>query len=139
MSSYSYTSNDDVKVQVSQKTLTASVSVPAGDAGIDHNIATDALVMSLPKIGSGNLGMTFLFRNTGADGNNIITLSPDSADSFNGSIANAAADSVAGGVAGKDWINTKATANNGDYVVIRAVALTKWYIVGGVGVWASEA
>ena len=66
MSSYSYTSNDDVKVQVSQKTLSASVSVPAGDAGIDHNIATDALVISLPKIGSGNLGMTFLFRNSGS-------------------------------------------------------------------------
>lgn len=138
MSTYNYLSNDDVRVKVSQKTLTASVSVPAGDAGIDHNIATDALVISLPKINSGNLGMTFLFRNTGADGNNIITLSPDSADSFNGSIANASADSVASGVVNKDWINTKATANNGDYVVVRAVALTKWYIIGGVGVWASE-
>lgn len=138
MSTYNYLSNDDVRVKVSQKTLTASVSVPAGDAGIDHNIATDALVMSLPKINSGNLGMTFLFRNSGADGNNIITLSPDSADSFNGSIANASADSVASGVVNKDWINTKATANKGDYVVIRAVALTQWYIIGGVGVWASE-
>ena len=139
MSTYNYLSNDDVRVKVSQKTLTSSVSVPAGDAGIEHNIATDGLVISLPKINSGNLGLTFLFRNTGADANNIITLSPDSADSFNGSIANAAADSVASGVAGKDWINTKATANNGDYVVIRAVALTKWYIVGGVGIWASQA
>ena len=139
MSTYNYLSNDDVRVKVSQETRTASASVPAGDAGIDQNIATDALVMSLPKITSGNLGMTYLFRNTGADGNNIITLSPDAADSFNGTIANASADSVAGGVAGKDWVNTKATANKGDYVVIRAVALTKWYIVGGVGVWASEA
>jgi len=31
------------------------------------------------------------------------------------------------------------TANKGDYVIIRAVALTQWYIVGGVGIWASEA
>jgi hypothetical protein len=38
----------------------------------------------------------------------------------------------------KDWINTKASANKGDYVVIRAVALTQWYIIGGVGIWASE-
>ena len=95
MSTYNYLSNDVNRNQVSQKTLTASVSVPGGDASIDHNIATDALVISLPKINSGNLGMTFLFRNSGADGNNIITLSPHSTDGFNGSIANASADSVA--------------------------------------------
>ncbi len=50
MSTYNYLSNDVERNQVSQKTLSASVSVPAGDAGIDHNIATDALVVSLPKI-----------------------------------------------------------------------------------------
>ena len=61
-----------------------------------------------------------------------------STDGFHGTIANAAADSVASGVVDKDWVNTKATANKGDYVIIRAVALTQWYIVGGVGIWASE-
>ena len=93
----------------------------------------------MPKIEAGNLGMTFLFRNTGADGNNIITLSPNAADGINGTIANAAADSVASGTVNKDWVNTKATANKGDYVILKAVALTAWYIVGGVGIWASEA
>ena len=117
----------------------ASLSIPAGDAGIDQNVATDALVISLPQIHSENIGLTYLFRNTGADGNNIITLSPHSTDGFHGSIANAGADSVASGVVDKDWVNTKATANSGDYVIIRAVALTKWFIVGGVGIWASEA
>jgi hypothetical protein len=139
MSTLIHTSNDDVRVQVSQNSYGASSSIPAGDAGVDQNISTDGLVVSLPQIHSENLGLTFLFRNTGADGNNIITLSPHSTDSFNGTIANASADSVASGVADKDWVNTKATANNGDYVIIRAVELTKWYIVGGVGIWASEA
>jgi hypothetical protein len=139
MSTFIHTSNDDVKVQVSQNTISASLSIPAGDAGVDQNVATDALVISLPQIHSENLGLTYLFRNTGADGNNTITLSPHSSDGINGSIANAAADSVASGVVDKDLVNTKATANNGDYVIIRAVALTKWYIVGGVGIWASEA
>ena len=83
--------------------------------------------------------MTYLFRNTGADGNNIITLSPNALDGINGSIANSAADSVASGVVNKNFVNTKATANNGDYVILRAVALTKWYVIGGVGIWASEA
>jgi|TARA_B110000003_G_scaffold10124_1_gene10366 hypothetical protein len=139
MSTFIHTSNDDVRVQVSQNTISASLSIPAGDAGVDQNVATDALVISLPQIHSENLGLTYLFRNTGADGNNIITLSPHSTDGFHGTIANAAADSVASGVVNKDWVNTKATANSGDYVIIRAVALTKWFIVGGVGIWASEA
>lgn len=139
MSTLIHTSNDDVRVQVSQNSYGASSSIPAGDAGVDQNISTDGLVVSLPQIHSENIGLTFLFRNTGADGNNIITLSPHSTDSINGTIANASADSVASGVVNKDWINTKATANNGDYVILRAVSLTKWYIVGGVGIWASEA
>jgi len=139
MATNNYLSNDVERNQVAQTTYTTTGDISPADLGNDHNVATDALVLSLPLITSGNLGCTVLCRNTGADGNNIITLSPDAADSVNGSIANAAADSVAGGVVGKDWINTKATANNGDYVVLRAAALTKWYIVGGVGIWASEA
>jgi len=139
MSTTSTTSNDIVYVQSRQNTITATGDVVAGDAGIDQNVATDALVLTLPKIEAGNLGMTLLFRNTGADGNNIITLSPNAADGINGTIANAAADSVASGTVDKDWVNTKATANKGDYVILKAVALTAWYIVGGVGIWASEA
>ena len=38
----------------------------------------------------------------------------------------------------KDWINTKATANKGDWCSLKAVALTDWYLTGGDGVWASE-
>jgi hypothetical protein len=83
--------------------------------------------------------MEFSFRNTGADGAVLLSIDPSSTDGINGSIANAAADAVASGVVGKKLNNTKATANNGDYVILKAVALTKWFIVGGVGIWASEA
>ena len=38
----------------------------------------------------------------------------------------------------KDWINTKATANKGDWCRLKAVATTTWYVTGGVGIWASE-
>jgi len=139
MSTTSNTSNDIVYVQASQEIVTGSAAIPAGSAGVDQNVATDALITTLPKIEAGDLGLTYLFRNTGADGNNTITLSPNASDAIHGTIANAAADSVAGGVVDKDFINTKATANKGDYVVLRAVALTEWYIIGGVGIWASEA
>ena len=139
MSTTSNTSNDIVYVQASQEIVTGSAAIPAGSAGVDQNVATDALITTLPKIEAGDLGLTYLFRNTGADGNNTITLSPNASDAIHGTIANAAADSVAGGVVNKDFVNTKATANKGDYVILRAVALTEWYIIGGVGIWASEA
>lgn len=139
MAVISNTSNDVLYARNSQNTITASTTLTEADAGKSFNIATDALVVTLPLIEADSIGMEFTFRNTGADGNNIITLSPASADSINGTIANSAADSVASGVVNKDLINTKATANNGDWVKLRAVSTTKWYIEGGVGIWASQA
>lgn len=134
-----YVSNDEQLAKRPQRTLTATQTLTSQDFGRDYNIATDALVITLPAITAENLGMEFVFRNTGADGNNIITLSPASTDGINGTISNAAADSVASGVVNKDLVLTKATANLGDFVKLRAVSLTKWFVEGGVGIWASQA
>ena len=139
MSTYYNTSNDVLRARKAQTTITASGAIGANQAGEELNVATDALVITLPKIETSLIGMEYTIRNTGADGNNIITLSPNAADAFHGTIANAAADAVARGVVNKDFINTKATANKGDFVTIKAVALTEWYITGGVGIWASQA
>jgi len=117
---------------------TDNVTLTTSDSFKSHNIATDAKVFTLPAITADNIGMQFTFRNTGADGAVQFAISPASTDGINGTIANAAADSVASGVVNKDLINNKATANNGDWVTIEAVALTKWFITGGVGIWASE-
>jgi len=133
------TSNSVLRARSKQETLTATQDINANQAGTDFNIATDAKVLTLPAINANNIGMEFTFRNTGADGNNTITLSPAAADGINGTIANAAADSVASGAADKDLVNTKATANKGDWCTIKAVAAGSWYITGGVGIWASEA
>ena len=119
--------------------VTDNTTLTIADAGQTVNVGTDAKTVTLPTIDAGNLGMKFRFRNVGADGAVKLNISPASTDSINGTIANAAADSVASGVVNKDFANTKATANNGDWVEIEAVALTKWYINGGVGIWASEA
>ena len=120
------------------ETLTASKTVNLGDSNKVLAIATDALTMTLPLITAQNLGMSFTFLNTGADDANIITISPNALDSINGTIANAAADAVAGGAVNKNWVNTKSGANKGDFCTLVAVALTEWYIIDGVGVWASE-
>lgn len=122
-----------------QNTIAANKTMTVEDGGQIFNVATDALVVTLPAITAGNLGTSYRFRNTGADGNNIITLAPNAVDAFHGTIANSAADSVAGGVVDKDLINTKVTANKGDWIEVTAVALTEWYVTGGVGIWASEA
>ncbi len=135
MSTTSTTSNDVLRARAKQTTISASGSVSANQAGGEFNVATDALVITLPAISSETLGMEFTFRNTGADGNNIITISPAATDAIHGAVA--AVNS--GGVDNKDWINTKATANKGDWCTIKAVALTDWYLTGGDGVWASEA
>ena len=133
-------SNDPVLSRAKETTVTATTTFTAADAGAGtYNVATDAIVMNLPAITDETIGMEFTFRNTGADGAVLLSIDPDAVDGINGSIANAAADSVASGVVGKKLNNTKATANNGDYVTLKAVALTKWFIVGGVGIWASEA
>ena len=134
-----YVSNDEQLAKRPQETITATQELDSTGFGKDYNVATDALVITLPAITAENLGMEFVFRNTGADGNNLITLSPAATDGINGTIANAAADSVASGVVNKDLVNTKATSNLGDFVKLRAVSLTKWFIEGGVGIWASEA
>jgi hypothetical protein len=122
-----------------QLLVTDNTTLTEDDSGKTINIATDAKVITLPLITADNLGMKFRFRNTGADGAVALTLSPDALDGINGTVANAAADSVASGVVSKDLVNTKATANNMDWIEIEAVALTKWAITGGVGIWASEA
>ena len=134
MSELKHTSNDVLRARSSQNTISVSGSIDTNQAGQEFNIATDALTITLPKIESHNLGMEFTFRNTGADANNIITLSPNAADAFHGTVAAV----QAGGGDNKDWINTKATANKGDWCSIKAVALTDWYLTGGDGVWASE-
>jgi len=120
------------------ETITDDKTLNLGDSGKIFGIATDAKTFTLPKITVKNLGMNFTVVNTGADGNNIITISPNAVDSVNGSIANASADAVAGGTVNKDIINTKATSNKGDRITLVAMALTEWYIVEGVGIWASE-
>jgi len=136
-------SNQTLKERAKVITATASITLSEAESFQEINIATDALVMTLPKITAENLGLTYTFRNTGADANNIITLSPNALDAFIGGFPNVTGSTPsvnrASGTVNKDWINTKATSKKGDWVTIKAVSLTNWYIQGGQGVWVSQA
>ena len=116
--------------------ITASLTLGYEDSGKVLLVGTDALVITLPPT---KAGVTYTFVNSGADGNNLITLDPDAADAIFGTVPNAAADSVSGGVVDKDLVNTKVSANKGDRVTLVGDGVDGWYIVGGVGIWASEA
>lgn len=120
------------------KILTDDKTFNLGDSGKVFGIATDAKTITLPLITAKNLGMQFTVINTAADDQSILTISPNALDSINGTIANSAADKVASGAVNKNWVNTKSGANKGDFCTLVAVALTEWYIIAGVGVWASE-
>jgi len=128
------TSNTVLRARSKQQLLIDNTPISINDAGTEFNIATDGKVLSLPQITAENIGAEFTFRNTGADGNNILTISPATTDAIHGTIAAVSS----GGVNNKDWINTKASANKGDWCTIKSVSLTDWYITGGDGVWASQ-
>lgn len=131
-------------------TITASTTLDNDDSGSIIGVATDALTITLPAITAHNKGVTFTILNTGAEGNNIITVSPTGTDGIKGNISKSAganadattADGLvfeASGANGKDLVNTKTTANQGDRVTLISDGSADWWIVDGVGIWASEA
>ena len=136
-------SNQVLRERAKIITPVVSTTLSETESFQEVNVGTDALVLTLPKITAENLGLTYTFRNTGADANNIITISPNALDAFVGGFpfvtGSTASMNRASGTVNKDFINTKATSKKGDWVTIKAVSLTNWYIQGGQGVWASEA
>ena len=116
------------------QSITASTTLVAGDSGKVFTVATDALVITLPAC---EAGLKFTFVNTGADGNNIITLSPQSTDGVWGTITLAGSVVDLGGVANKDLINTKGTAIKGDSVTLVSDG-TDWFVTASTGIWAAE-
>jgi len=116
--------------------ITEDTALAYEDSGNIFLVGTDALTITLPET---KKGVKYTFINTGADENNNIILSPNASDAFFGSIANAAADRVASGVDDKNFVNTKATSNRGDRVTVVGDGDAGWYILEGMGIWASEA
>ena len=117
------------------QSITASKTLTAGDSGKVFTVATDALVITLPAC---EAGLKFTFVNTGADANNIITLSPAATDGIWGTITLAGSVVDVGGVDNKDLINTKTSAIKGDSVTLVSDG-TDWYVTASTGIWAAEA
>jgi len=120
---------------VSVETKTASYTVTAADSGKTFLMGTDAQVFTLPSTAA---GLTYTFINSGADGNNILTISPAAADGIHGTIILAAAIVELSGDDDKDLINTKVTATTGNSVTLVGDGVAGWFVVKSTGIWASE-
>ena len=122
------------------ETLTVATTIAADDHGKTFDIATDAIVITLLAVGTepanarAAKGFRVRFRNTGADGNNTITLAPNASDKFLGELSGVALT----GTDDKDIVNTKATAKNGDYVELVSDGVTGWYVEHSTGIWSEE-
>jgi len=139
--------NDNTKVE----TISASTTLTSGQTDTIFLVGTDALVITLPAVGTLGLGASsdkapagtkYTFVNSGADGNNIITISPAAADGIAGTITLAASVVQLDGTVNKDAINTKATALLGDSITIVSTGTTgtsAWVVLSSTGIWAQEA
>ena len=112
---------------IEQKDSNYTVVINNGDCGKTLLSNTKDVVFTLPSIAIGNV---YTFVNTGADGQNNLTISPVSIDGilYAGSLTD-----------NKDLINTQATSKVGDYVTIASLNSTVfWTVVDVQGVWAKE-
>ncbi len=119
------------------KTITTNTTLTADDDGAKILIGTDAIAVTLPAIAVAKYGVEYTFFNIGADGNNIMTISPAAADAIHGTITLAASVVVLSGVVNKDLINTKSTATTGDRVTIVSTS-AGWLVSESGGIFASE-
>ena len=111
-------------IEQKDSNYTVVISTDSGKTFLSN---TKDVVFTLPAIAIGNV-VTFV--NTGADGQNNLTISPNSSDGilYLGSLTD-----------DKDVINTQGTSKVGDYVTIASLNSTAhWTVVDVQGVWAKE-
>jgi hypothetical protein len=119
--------------------VTDNRTVTTDESNGVFGIATDAKVFTLPAT---QAGLKYTFVNLGANGNNILTISPQAADGICGTITLASTVVVDAGVVNKDVINTKATAKTGDSITLVGTGVagtSAWVILASTGIWAAEA
>ena len=111
-------------IEQKDSNYTVVISTDSGKTFLSN---TKDVVFTLPAIAIGNV-VTFV--NTGADGQNNLTISPNSSDGilYLGSLTD-----------NKDVINTQGTSKVGDYVTLASLNSTAhWTVVDSQGLWAKE-
>ena len=112
-----------------RETLSANKTLDAEDSGKLFWVDTDAFTITLPAIAAGLDG--FVTVNGGSFGTVLITLSPNASDMILGPDITGADD--------KDLLNTKATAQRGDFVVLGGNDADGYAVQQLRGIWARQA
>ena len=111
-------------IETKNSNYTVVISTDSGKTFLSN---TKDVVFTLPALAIGNV---YTFVNTGADGQNNLTVSPDGNDGllYLGSLTD-----------DKDVINTLATSKVGDYITVASLnSVVFWTVVDVQGVWAKE-
>jgi len=102
-------------------------AVDPNDVGRVIRVDTDAVVITLPAVGTGE---TYTIMNVAPDGTAAIHVDVNSSDKVLGGCGFVALDD------GDKLTNTKATANQFDYVTLSYGTSAGWYITAKRGTWA---
>lgn len=108
------------------ETISDNKTLDALDTGKLFQIDTDAKAITLPAVAK----MGFRIANAGAYGTVLVTISPNANDGIQPRDLSTVDD--------KDLLNTKATAQRGDYVDLEYGDATGWTAPKMVGTWAKE-
>jgi hypothetical protein len=124
-----------------QDVAAGAYTVTTADGDIYIACGADNDVVTLPDAAAANKGMRVTVQNVGADGACLISISPHSSDGIRGGVHGAAGGDLVSfaGTHDKDAQNTKATAKEGDYLILISDGVDDWWVVGGKGVWATQA
>lgn len=112
-----------------RETISADKTLDAEDSGKLFWVDTDAKVITLPAIATGLDGCMVV--NGGSYGTVAVTLSPNASDMILGPDIT--------GADNKDLINTKATAQRGDFVIFGGNDADGYSVQAIRGTWAREA
>lgn len=118
---------DEFGANPQRVTKSTNYTVAATDSGKIIYVDTDAVVITLPAV---EVGITVTIVNAGSYGTVLITVSPAAADMIEG------LDYI--GADNKDLVNTKATAQRGDFITLIGANADGWMLQAKRGTWARE-
>jgi hypothetical protein len=113
-------------------------TLTAAESGVVFLVGADAKTATLPSSAAVGAGVKYAFVNNGADGAYGFTVAVNAVDKLMGSFSNGRTKITMSGTDDKNIVNTKSTANNGDYLIIESDGVNGWYIIGGSGIWTEE-
>lgn len=108
--------------------VTDNVTLDTTQIGDDILVEADAKVITLPAT---VVGYRYRIINWMADGQCLVTISPNASDKIMGGQFTTGTDD-------KDAYNTKATAKKGDFIELIADGVHGWFVHSITGTWASE-